>query len=223
MAIGDVLIGVVCDGAGSASGGQQGAQFFARRLTELIAQSRMDEDFAGDAQPDCGKSLPGIIQCARSELEQIARSEQRELRDFACTVVGCILSPSGGCFFHIGDGFAICVRENGQTLLSQPENGEYSDETYFVTDERWSDHLRMTPIPEINPGCLIGLMSDGASPFAVNRTRTGFFRPFLDPVMNFLSSATEHNGNRALQNVLEDEKTFAITTDDKTLLLALAA
>jgi hypothetical protein len=70
---------------------------------------------------------------------------------------------------------------------------------------------------------VIGLMSDGTSPFAVNRPRTGFYRPFIDPVVKFLSNATEENGSQALKNLLADEKTFEITSDDKTLLLALAS
>ena len=66
-------------------------------------------------------------------------------------------------------------------------------------------------------------MSDGASPFAVNRPRTGFYRPFIDPVVNFLRDATEYNGNQALKNLLDNERTFEITSDDKTLLLAFAS
>jgi hypothetical protein len=245
-AIDDVLIGVVCDGAGSASQGHRGADFFARKVTELIADAVRSGALpkatatpaaiaatapaatatmaaAAAAAEEERACLLAILGEARGQLAQIAQERQLELRDFACTVVGCITSRRGGCFFHIGDGFAICVRENGQSLLSQPENGEFADETYFVTDERWTEHLRVTPVPEVSPGCLIGLMSDGASPFAVNRARTGFYAPFIDPVMSFLSKANEHNGSQALLNVLEDEKTYSITADDKTLLLALAS
>jgi Protein phosphatase 2C len=222
VAIDDVLIGVVCDGAGSASEGHLGSDFFARKVTELVSESIASVQFIKDARSDYRDALLVVIQSARSQLNEIALSRQRELKDFACTVVGCIASPRGGCFFHIGDGFGICVRDSGESVLSRPENGEYADETYFVTDDHWMEHLRVTPIPEINRGCLIGLMSDGASPFAVNRSRTGFHGPFIDPIMNFLNNVTEHGGNQALQNVLENEKTFAITADDKTLLLALA-
>jgi len=221
--IDDVLIGVVCDGAGSASEGHLGSDFFARKVTELVSESVTSGQFANDTQSDYRDRLLAIIERARSQLNEIALSRQLELKDFACTLVGCITSQKGGCFFHIGDGFAVHRRNTGESVLSHPENGEYADETYFVTDENWKDHLRVTPISEINRGCLIGLMSDGTSPFAIDRLKTGFYRPFIDPVVNFLNNATEQNGNRALQNVLESEKTFAITTDDKTLLLALAS
>jgi len=223
VVVDDVLIGVVCDGAGSASQGHGGSDFLARKLPELLAQAVAAGQFALQAPSQYRDRLLAIIQSARAQLEEIARSRQLALRDFACTLVGCISSREGGCFFHIGDGFAVHRRDTGESVLSQPENGEYADETYFVTDESWQEYLRVTPLSQISRGGLIGLMSDGTSPFAIDRTRTGFYGPFIDPVVSFLNSATEQNGNRALQGVLASEKTFAITADDKTLLLALAS
>jgi Protein phosphatase 2C len=219
----DVLIGVVCDGAGSAREGQAGSEFFARKVTELVSESIRSGHFVEDTQSDYRDYLLAIIRTTRSELDEIAFSRQMEPKEFACTLVGCIASRNGGCFFHIGDGFAIHLRESGESVLSNPENGEYAEETYFVTDNNWEDHLRVTPVSVINRGCLIGLMTDGASPFAVNRLRTGFYRPFIDPVVAYLRNATEDNGNLALRNLLESEKTSEITPDDKTLLLALAS
>jgi hypothetical protein len=219
----DVLIGVVCDGAGSANEGHVGSEFFARNLTELIAESVKSGHFAEVAREDYRDYLSAMIQAIRSQLDEIAVSRQLTPRDFACTLVGCVAFRDGGCFFHIGDGFAIHLSETGESVLSQPENGEYADETYFVTDDNWKDHLRVTPISVVNCGGLIGLMTDGASPFAVNKPRTGFYGPFIDPVVNFLRNATEHNGCQALKNLLESEKAYEITPDDKTLLLALAS
>lgn len=218
-----VLVGVVCDGAGSASEGQAGSEFFARKVTELVSESLKAGAFAKDLPADCRDYLSGIIQSARTELNDIALARQLAPRDFACTLVGCLISKHGGCFFHIGDGFAIYMGEDGESVLSYPENGEYSDETYFVTDDNWSEHFRVTQLSDINRGGLVGLMSDGAAPFAVNRPKTGFYRPFIDPVMAFLRESTEQNGSQALKTVLEDEKTFEITSDDKTLLLAWAS
>jgi hypothetical protein len=218
----DAFVGVVCDGAGSAAEGQQGADFLARRITERIADCLRSGRNAQDALSHDRRTLLNIIGSARDELGAIARSRQLELTDYACTLVGCASTRAGGSFFHIGDGFAVHRRASGESVLSLPENGEYSDETYFVTDANWQEHLRVTPLSAINRGCLIGLMSDGTAPFAIDRGRTGFFPPFIDPIVRFLNDAGAHDGNQALQSVLESERTFAITADDKTLLLALA-
>jgi hypothetical protein len=219
----DVLIGVVCDGAGSACEGQAGAEFFAQKVTALLTESVRSGQFAQMREADYPGYLSGIVGAARSELGETATARQLTPRDFACTLVGCIASRRGGCFFHIGDGFGIYMKDDGESVLSRPENGEHTDETYFVTDEGWADHLRVTPIAEIGQGGLIGLMTDGTAPFAVNRPKTGFYRPFIDPVVRFLRNATEEHGSEALKNVLADEKTYDITPDDKTLLLALAS
>ncbi len=218
----DVLIGVVCDGAGSASQGQAGAEYFAKEVAGLLAESVRAGQFPR-APAYYRAYLTGIIQGARSRLNETAASQERKLRDFACTLVGCITSGEGGCFFHIGDGFAIYMADDGESVLSLPENGEHSDETYFVTDDSWSEHLRVTVLADLQHGGVIGLMSDGTSPFAVNRPRTGFYRPFIDPIVKYLRTASEETGSHALKNVLADEKTFEITSDDKTLLLALAS
>ncbi len=223
VVVDDVLVGVVCDGAGSASQGQAGAEFFARKVTELLTESVRSGEFRRIPEADYRRYLAAIVGAARSELSETALAGELTPRDFACTLVGCIASRQGGCFFHIGDGFAIYMKDDGESVLSRPENGEHTDETYFVTDEGWNDHLRVTVIAEIDQGGLIGLMSDGTAPFAVNRPKTGFYRPFIDPVVRFLRNATEEHGSEALKNVLADEKTYEITPDDKTLLLALAS
>ncbi len=220
VVVGNVFIGAVCDGAGSAAESQHGAEFLSRRVIELIAQAVSSGAFA-QAHADYAAFLAPHIETARAELNRVATSRELTLRDYACTFVGCISAPEGGCFFHIGDGFGVYMQDDGESVLSQPENGEFSDETYFVTDDHWREHLRVTPLAAASRG-VIGLMSDGAMPFAINRPRTGFYRPFIDPVVNFLRSAPEPTGNAALLNVLSSEKTCEITPDDKTLLLALA-
>jgi hypothetical protein len=223
QALAEGFVGVVCDGAGSARHGQAGADLavaaFARMLAEAVTGGAL-----GAAAPEGRRAaLADMLGAVRLQIEGAARAQEGTLRDFACTLVACAVWRSGGCFVHIGDGFALCVPPAGQTLLSPPENGEYADETYFLTDERWAEHLRVTELPALGPGALVGLMSDGVSPFAVNRARTGFYLPFIDPIVAHLRDAPEEVGNAALRNVLESERTFAITGDDKTLLLALAA
>jgi hypothetical protein len=220
--VNDCFVGVVCDGAGSAREGQAGAEFISKKVTGLIADAIRSGGFPTSSSPDYLAFIAPLLASARTELEAMAHEQDLEPRDYACTLVGCIASRDGGFFFHIGDGVAVHQRGDGESVLSQPENGEFADQTYFITDDYWEAHLRLTPLSEVNRGCLIGLMSDGSSPFVINRLRTGFYRPFIDPVMKFLSDASESAGSQALKNLLESEKTFEITPDDKTLLLALA-
>ena len=222
----DLLVAVVCDGAGSVREGRTGSNFIARNLAEHLSSalgagaepSRPDMQPAGSARLDA--AIREAIEAVRTRLGDLAASRELALHELSCTLVGCAASPGGGCLFHVGDGFAIVQSAAGDSLISGPENGEYADETYFVTDENWMDHLRITPLPAPERGSLIGLMSDGPAPFAVNRARSGFFRPFIDPIAAFLGEANARNGNEALRNLLESPRASEISHDDKTLLLA---
>jgi hypothetical protein len=220
----DVLVAIVCDGAGSVPEGRTGSDFIACALVEELSSTLRADRNLTQVRADGGARLEATIRCAveaaRTRLADLAASRQLALHDFSCTLVGCVASPSGGCFFHIGDGFAIARGAAGDCVLSRPENGEYADETYFVTDENWMNHLRLTPLPAPERGSVIGLMSDGTAPFAVDRARSGFFRPFIDPIAAFLREATTPNGNEALRNLLESPRACEISQDDKTLLLA---
>ena len=221
----DMLVAVVCDGAGSVPEGRTGADFIARALADQLSSTlRADPsllDLQGDSSARLEAAIRSAIESVRGRLAELAASRALTLHDFSCTLVGCVASPGGGSLFHVGDGCAIQQGAAGDSVLSRPENGEFADETYFVTDENWSDHLRLTPLPPPERGCVIGLMSDGTVPFAVNRARSGFFRPFIDPIAAFLRETTASNGNEALQNLLESPRACEISPDDKTLLLAL--
>jgi len=221
----ELLVAVVCDGAGSAREGRAGAGFMARALAEQLARDvAADRDGpAEDRAQDGGRrelAIRRAIETVRSRLADLAASHELALHDYSCTLVGCVAAREGGCFFHVGDGFAIQQGPAGDTVLSRPENGEYADETYFVTDENWLEHLRFTALALPQRGAVIGLMSDGTAPFAVNRARSGFFRPFIDPITSFLHAATASNGNEALRSLLESPRACEISADDKTLLLA---
>lgn len=214
---GNWLAAVVCDGAGSASRSELGSAECARQtIVELVAQLA-DPSFPGSVSVELVKST---IVTARQRVILLAKEHQLDARDLACTLVGAVLSPEGGWLFHVGDGFAAAELPQGGPVVSQPENGEYSNETYFITGEDWSEHLRLTPIPA-GATCL-ALMSDGAMPFVVSRDKSGLSPPFIDPVRTYLSGVADNEGSEALRNTLADERTWAITGDDKTLLIALA-
>ncbi|MDE1942705.1 MAG: protein phosphatase 2C domain-containing protein, partial [Betaproteobacteria bacterium] len=215
-----VLLGIVCDGAGSAPEGRFGAEFMARQVTHRLAAAVELGGLPAEPEESYLDFVAPVIAAVRADLEAHASACGHTLRDYAATLVGCIAGAEGGCFFHIGDGFAVHQPHEGSAILSRPENGEYANETYFTTDEGWQDHLRVTPLTAPQAGSIIGLMSDGSSAFAIDRGRTGFYRPFIDPVLNYLRAASESHGNEALHNLLASEKTFEITSDDKTLLLA---
>ena len=212
-AVGDGrLVAVVCDGAGSAAQSHLGARVCAKVISHFLA------DYTGASVVACDRSvIEQAVEAARAEIAENARDLVIPTRELASTLVGVVLREEGGCLFHIGDGIAAVELLGGETVLSLPENGEYSNETYFVTCDDWQTHLRVMSFSgEIN---FVSLMSDGAMSFAINRGRTGLSGPFMDPVKFYLSTVNEADGCEALQATLADERTWPITSDDKTILL----
>lgn len=208
------LVAVVCDGAGSASHSDIGALNCAQTISKFLAEH------SGDPEHACERS---VIEQAVSEARSIIEARAKELslpsRELGCTLLGAVLYENGGCMFHIGDGVGLVEFDTAELpTLSLPENGEYANETYFVTQDDWRAHLRLTPFSGVV--CCLALMSDGAMSFAFNRERTGWDKGLLT-VKSYLSTVDESKGSNDLKDFLERENTYKITSDDKTLLLVL--
>jgi hypothetical protein len=128
--------------------------------------------------------------------------------------------PDHGHFFHVGDGYAV-VRPDGTSsgdIVSLPENGEYVNETYFVTGDEWRGHMRSAPFAA--HAATVVLMSDGAAPFVMAKGHQALHDPFIVPVLRYLDQVPPAQGSEALAATLADPRTDSITNDDKTLLIA---
>lgn len=217
------FVGITSDGAGSASHSEQGSRtlcdslhtFLATYLAELHNLNRAvprDEDVLRDV-------IVEGIDLIRKTL--VAQYPDNALSDFHATLVGVMIGPDGGVFFHIGDGVACATdTETFSSLaVSLPENGEYANETYFFTQPDWQQHLRLTsfgPQPD-----LVVLMSDGVSPFAMGPGGKEPHLPFLKPLSAYFSSHDDAANRDALVNTLQSDRIRPITGDDKTLLWAM--
>lgn len=227
------LVAVVCDGAGSAALGPLGARVCASTLTDLLAAellrppSRGEGPGAGpgegpgEAEVDIPATVRTAISRVRDLLRAIALAQGRCIEALDTTVVGAVMGMRGGWMFHVGDGAALATSSmaSGPVVMSPPENGEFANETFFVTRPDWSAHLRFTEVPR---ECdVVSLMTDGVTPFCIKererRIDLGFFRP----VSSFLEKSCERDGASALLGTLDSPRAAAISKDDKTFLWAL--
>lgn len=212
---------VVADGAGSARLSHLGSALLAERVAEVLV-----------ADPEAPvEEIPAAVKGAISGLRESLAREQpgadtlaeasppAELRDYAATLVACLLRPSGGLFLQIGDGagVALDLKASGNTVISPPENGEYANETYFFTMPSWSDHFRTINFGP-NPGVVL-LMSDGVTPLALAKDGSPFM-PFVQPVHSHLIAADRGKGDRAIASTLGSEGVDRVTGDDRTLVWA---
>jgi len=221
--VGGVLVAAVCDGAGSASHSDAGAGLVSSAVVAAVAAHRQLGSHPAGLEVDAVRTIiEAALVAAREQLAAMAAARQLTLADHACTLVGVVADARGGWFFHVGDGVAVCEFAPPQpAAVSLPANGEYANETWFVTGGNWREQLRLTRFAGSVQA--IVLMSDGVQPFAMTRDGSGLFQPFIAPVLRYLGGVDATHGSQALQATLADPRTDHITGDDKTLLVALPA
>lgn len=212
------LIVVVCDGAGSAASAEVGAGLMARALLDSLRGASI----TAGVPPALWATA--ALRDARQRLEEEAARAGRPLSDYHTTVVAAVLLPQGdGYVLHIGDGAAIAsasLAGDGAAnwkgaSVSAPENGEYANETFFVTQSCWADHLRLIPLKGVTS---ILLMTDGAAGFALHADgspKAGF----CEAVDRHLRQVHRTDGAKALAASLASEKATH-NPDDKTLVWA---
>ncbi len=218
------LVSVVSDGAGSAPRSIEGARIISSDVAHFVAAkaSALSNTFGLPLdEPIVCEWVQSGVALARERLSQRAAETNGSLGDFHATMVGTIVGLSGGVFFHIGDGAACAVRADNleDAVVSLPENGEYANETFFVTEREWCDHLRLTSFGPAYD--MIALMSDGLTPFALTSGSPKPYRPFFEPLAKHLAAHTREDGERALIATLRKPEIRKITGDDKTLVWAL--
>jgi hypothetical protein len=218
---GDALVAAVCDGAGSCELGHLGAALVSQAVVDALASCLGESVLRPDTSAASVKTLvEAAVAGARERLQAVATGSARELGAYASTLVAVVAWPGHGLFVHVGDGYAVArsAVSSGPDIVSLPENGEYVNETYFVTGEEWRQHLRTVLFDQ--PIAAVVLMSDGAAPFAMAKGHQELHRPFIDPVERYLDQVSEAEGAQALAGTLGDPRTDTITNDDKTLLIA---
>jgi hypothetical protein len=219
---GDLLVATVCDGAGSQPLSHVGSQALSRRVVErLLARFTAGEALPALTADAFAQAVGDVIAEVRAGLVSEAGAAGVGPESYASTLVGAVANGEGGWFFHVGDGQGVAQprAETDAVVVSLPENGEYANETYFVSGRDWREHLRLTPIPM--PLHAIVMMTDGAAPFVMAKGDAALYGPFIQPVERYLTTASEADGCAALAATLADPRTYLITGDDKTLLIAL--
>ena len=213
------------DGAGTAKRSEIGSDLVAREFVNCLI--RLSEE--------CDRRAPGawvsdrVIQdivVLRNQLRERAGSD--DLSDFHCTLTAALIGPTGGVTVHLGDGAIFggaadsrvgdVIDLAADSFVSTPQNGEYANETVFLTERDWVKHLRIHPAAAVD---WVMLGTDGGMALAMigeSRPKSGF----VVPVIRALIQETDFAARcEALKRILDDRQADRLTNDDKTLIAAI--
>jgi hypothetical protein len=207
----------VADGAGSALKGGQGAESAIQAATEFANKSYcenaeliLNEDWA----LACAQSI-------RAKIYEEAETNSLKARDYACTFLGVLGTPSQTLLMQVGDGAIVVDFDEKLEVPIKPMVGEYANMTHFITDENAIDTLEVKVFAKL--ANRVAVFSDGIQRLALNMATNEAHVPFFTSFFNILEKATleqEDLLHKQLKEFLISPAVNERTDDDKTLVLA---
>ena len=151
-----------------------------------------------------------IIQHIEEILSVEAKNRAIDIKELSSTLLFIVIKKNKFIAGHIGDGvIGVLDKNNNISVLSHPDNGEYSNSTFFTTTGNYPDRLR------IIRGNIVGstgfiLMSDGSDE-SLYDSKTKKLAPVNAEIINWLNVGRSEEVNIALQSNLNEvikQKTF---------------
>jgi len=217
----ELLVAVVADGAGSATKAGLGSTIAATALIETITDL-----FAGGSQiEDISREFVlKLVSAFRNVLTSVAEEERADVKQFATTLLAAIVGPESAVFFQIGDGAIVFSKRDQPDEYSWafwPQQGQYVNQTYFLTDDDAIEKVEYKYITE--PIDELALFTDGLQVIALHfQTQTAhapFFRAMFKPLYGAVSGYLKDLSN-SLAAYLDSPAVNQRTDDDKSLILA---
>ena len=152
----NVHVIALSDGAGSARLSHFGAERVVQTAAELAADRFAQYQECEDAEAVRQEMLSVL----RYELAEEAKKHSCEMHDLACTLLLAAVSGERFLLVHIGDGVIGYLDGDTLKVASVPDNGEFANETTFVTSDKAAETMRLFK-GELRDKAAFVLMSDG--------------------------------------------------------------
>ncbi|HNX17266.1 MAG TPA: PP2C family serine/threonine-protein phosphatase [Methanoregula sp.] len=215
----DFFVGLVADGAGSTTHGGVGAEIACETLYNQILSGIRSKDSISSVSDD---DIREWISVSRQAIATRAEGDGQRIKDYACTIIGVVATNDHAIYFQIGDGCIVSRNGAGYRAIFWPEQGEYANTTYFVSDDTFREHLKIErndAAPEE-----IALFTDGLQNLVLSFSSRTVHEGFFSPLFNALKR-NPNNGfadlSGHLNALLTRDDVNARSDDDKTLVLAV--
>lgn len=195
------------DGAGSA----KLSHFGAEKVTENIAVYLIDrfEEIYNNSDADAVREE--IIIRVNEVVVKTAEELSCEKRDLACTLLLVAIKDDRYILMHCGDGVTGFMRADELKVATKPMNGEFANETVFITSHNGKQSLRVAK-GSLNGIRAFVLMSDGSEACLYSKKEAYF----ANAVAKIINSATFMPIETVRETLINAFKNTVIkkTTDD---------
>lgn len=208
----DVTVVALADGAGSAKMSEYGAELATKNICSLMVEN-FDNYFRND---DGATVKSQIIDELVDVLQKKSEELDCEIKELASTLLFVAVKNEHFILSHIGDGVIGYLKEDELKIASQPENGEFSNETTFVTSQNSIMNMRLIK-GELGKIEGFVLMSDGAEISLYNKKENKLSDGLkkIIKMSNFIDAKIlEEQLKRTFENVITKA-----TTDDCSIVI----
>ena len=220
------LIAAVSDGAGSAPKSKLGSS-----AAVLHAVNVTTDELAKDATLE--DALRSGLEAAISAVHRMAERDPRhDVNSYHATLILAAWTPEGVAAIQVGDGAAIVTTTDGPKMLTIPQQGEYANETYFITMSQASD---IAFFNQTEDATALAIFTDGLQKQAVDFAHKRPHAEFIDDAIaagtheheqtqeGIWSSSWSTNptdADQRLHDWLCGEQVAQQNSDDTTLIVA---
>ena len=216
--LGPVAIMAVSDGAGSASHSQHGSRAacvagvasLTRRLNRNPAIAVKEHLLRSALKRAVRNARQSVTAAAQS---RAGRPRAMNLSEYACTVMLTLTSARLVGVAHVGDGCVVAGDGEAWRLLSEPDNGEFANETRFLTNPQNWPRVTVSAAPDIT--CL-AVVTDGLQNVALSRGSAPYER-FWTPLYRALNRASSSSPDTVLEAMLQKVADANKADDDCTI------
>jgi len=212
---GDVLLAACADGAGSAQFSSIGAELACGQLLETISSPLQAGLIVSQISAE---DFSAWFRSAHEAL--IAKANEIEVapRELACTLLVAVASAGATACAQIGDGAIVIPDNTDYSTVFWPDNGEYANTTFFLTDPAFETHLVSRVLRGVEA---LAMLTDGLQRLALDFRDRRPHAPFFGPFFNALRMADSADELvLPLRGFLNSAAVNERTEDDKTLLIA---
>ena len=216
----EILLAIASDGAGSAIKSEIGSKLSVESFIQNFSSIINQEGFQGFAKDDILDWITSI----REQISILAEKESLSIRDFACTLVACIIGAEEAIFFQIGDGAIVVAETESQDYgyVFWPQHGEFANQTNFITQDNFKEALQFEVINK--RFVQVALFTDGIERLVLDFQTQAVHSPAFNSIFHWLSNIDDNDVSAhcsVISSYLNSDFINNRTDDDKSLIMAV--